>query len=56
MRISTTKPLFAWGCLDDSPSLHTVKEFLAVVPGDGKGVRTEKVSRTEKDGKGVRTI
>ena len=32
MRISTTKPLFAWGCLDDSPSLRTVKEFLAVVP------------------------
>ena len=32
MRISTTKPLFAWDCLEDSPSLRTVKQFLAAVP------------------------
>jgi hypothetical protein len=35
MRISSTKPLFAWECLDDSPSLGTLKEFLAAIP-DGK--------------------
>jgi hypothetical protein len=32
MRIDATKPLFAWECLDDSPSLATLKEFLATVP------------------------
>jgi len=32
MRITTTKPLFAWDCLEDSPSVRTVKEFLAAVP------------------------
>jgi hypothetical protein len=35
MRIDVTKPLFAWECLDDSPSLATLKEFLAAIP-DGK--------------------
>ena len=32
MRIAITKPLFAWDCLQDSPRLATVKEFLASVP------------------------
>lgn len=32
MRIDATKPLFAWECLDDSPSLSTLQEFLAAVP------------------------
>lgn len=32
MRIDTTKPLFAWECLDDSPSLATLREFLSSVP------------------------
>ena len=35
MRIHVTKPLFAWDCLQDSPSLRTVREFLEAVP-DGK--------------------
>jgi hypothetical protein len=35
MYIAMTKPLFAWDCLQDSPSLATVKELLASVP-DGK--------------------
>jgi hypothetical protein len=35
MRIDSTKPLFAWECLDDSPSLATVREFLTAIP-DGK--------------------
>lgn len=32
MRIAITKPLFAWDCLEDSPSLKTVKAFLEAVP------------------------
>jgi hypothetical protein len=32
MRIDATKPLFAWECLDDSPSLTTLKEFLETIP------------------------
>jgi hypothetical protein len=32
MRIASTKPLFAWDCLDDSPDLKTIKQFLQSVP------------------------
>jgi hypothetical protein len=32
MHIAITKPLFAWDCLEDSPSLATVKALLASVP------------------------
>jgi len=32
MRIAITKPLFAWDCLDDSPNLQTVRDFLAALP------------------------
>jgi hypothetical protein len=32
MRIASTKPLFAWDCLDDSPSLRTVRRFLESLP------------------------
>jgi hypothetical protein len=35
MRIAMTKALFAWDCLDDSPSLQTIRELLEVIP-DGK--------------------
>ena len=35
MRIAMTRPLFAWDCLDDSPSLHSIRQFLALLP-DGK--------------------
>lgn len=35
MRIELTKPLFAWDCLEDSPNLGTVREFLATIP-DGQ--------------------
>jgi hypothetical protein len=30
--VATAKPLFAWDCLQDSPSLRTVKQFLASIP------------------------
>jgi len=32
MRILMTQPLFAWEALEDSPSLATIREFLAAVP------------------------
>ncbi len=35
MIIHAAKPLFAWDCLEDSPSLQTVKDLLAALP-DGK--------------------
>lgn len=35
MRIAITKPLFAWDCLDDSPDLATIRDFLHALP-DGK--------------------
>ncbi|MBL7134883.1 MAG: transposase [Phycisphaerae bacterium] len=35
MRIHTTKPLFAWECLEDSPSLKTISDFLRTIP-DGR--------------------
>ncbi|MCK4626463.1 MAG: transposase [Phycisphaerae bacterium] len=32
MRIAATKPLFAWDCLEDSPTLKTIRQFLKSVP------------------------
>jgi len=32
MRIAVTKPLFAWGSLEDSPSLSTIQQLLASLP------------------------
>ena len=32
MRIAQSKPLFAWDCLEDSPSLATLRQLLAVIP------------------------
>jgi hypothetical protein len=32
MRIASTKPLFAWDCLDDSPSLQALRELIALIP------------------------
>ena len=31
MRITMTKPLFAWDCLDDSPTLKTIEHFIHTV-------------------------
>lgn len=32
MRINVTKPLFAWECLEDGPSVATLKQLLAAIP------------------------
>jgi hypothetical protein len=44
MIIHATKPLFAWDCLEDSPSLRTVKELLAALP-DGKLLKSLREAR-----------
>ena len=32
MYVAVTKPLFAWDCLQDSPSLGTIRQFLRSIP------------------------
>jgi hypothetical protein len=32
MYVASTKPLFAWDCLEDSPSLRTIRQFLDLIP------------------------
>jgi hypothetical protein len=32
MHIAQEKPLFAWDCLEDSPSLKTIRELLRTLP------------------------
>jgi len=32
MIIAETKPLFAWDCLEDSPALKTIREFIRSIP------------------------
>jgi hypothetical protein len=44
MRISITRPLFAWDCLEDSPSLRTVRDFLHALP-DAKLLKALRKSR-----------
>jgi hypothetical protein len=44
MIIHATKPLFAWECLEDSPSLQTIKELLAALP-DGKLLNSLRAAR-----------
>ena len=44
MIVFAAKPLFAWDCLEDSPSLHTIKELLTALP-DGKLLQSLRVAR-----------
>lgn len=44
MRIAQSKPLFAWDCLDDSPSLKTIRDLLAAIP-DGALLESLRSSR-----------
>ena len=44
MKIAVTKPLFAWDCLEDSPSLKTIRELLATIP-DAKLLEALRSSR-----------
>jgi Transposase DDE domain/Transposase domain (DUF772) len=44
MVIHAAKPLFAWDCLEDSPSLQTIKDLLAALP-DGKLLNSLRTAR-----------
>src|SRR6516164_3502954 len=44
MVIHAAKPLFAWDCLEDSPSLRTIKELFAALP-DGKLLNSLRFAR-----------
>jgi hypothetical protein len=44
MIIHAAKPLFAWDCLEDSPSLKTIKDLLAILP-DGKLLESLRAAR-----------
>jgi Transposase domain (DUF772) len=44
MIIHATKPLFAWDCLEDSPSLQTIEDLLATLP-DGKLLNSLRAAR-----------
>ena len=44
MIIHATKPLFAWDCLEDSPSLQTIRDLLAALP-DGKLLNSLRTAR-----------
>ena len=44
MIIHAARPLFAWDCLEDSPSLRTIKELLASLP-DGKLLNSLRTAR-----------
>ena len=44
MMIHHAKPLFAWDCLEDSPSLQTIKNLLAALP-DGKLLNSLRAAR-----------
>ena len=44
MIIHSAKPLFAWDCLEDSPSLQTIKDLLAALP-DAKLLHSLRTAR-----------
>jgi hypothetical protein len=44
MIIHAAKPLFAWDCLEDSPSLQTIRDLLAALP-DGKLLNSLRAAR-----------
>jgi hypothetical protein len=44
MIVHAASPLFAWDCLEDSPSLQTIRDLLAALP-DGKLLQSLRVAR-----------
>ena len=44
MCVHVTQPLFAWGALEDSPSLRTIKALLGALP-DGKLIESLEQAR-----------
>lgn len=44
MFVTATKPLFAWDCLEDSPSLKTIRRVLQTIP-DGELLESLRIAR-----------
>ena len=56
MRIQITKPLFAWDCLEDSPTLKTIQQLLEVIPDDALLVSLEQARGKGRDDYSLRTL
>jgi len=48
MRIHVSQPLFAWECLEDNPSLKTIRDFLTAIPD---GALLERLRRRRGKGR-----
>lgn len=56
MRIQVTKPLFAWDCLEDSPTLKTIKQLLDIIPDDKLLVSLEEARGKGRNDYSLRTL
>ena len=56
MRIEVTKPLFAWDCLEDSPTLKTIKQLLDVIPDDALRISLETARGKGRNDYSIRTL
>jgi hypothetical protein len=56
MRIQSTKPLFAWGCLEDGPTQKTIRQLLALIPDEALLISLEQARGKGRDDYPVRTL
>lgn len=56
MRIQVTKPLFAWDCLEDSPTLKTIKQLLDILPDENLLASLEEARGKGRNDYSLRTL
>jgi len=56
MKIQATKPLFAWDCLEDSPTLKTIKQLLEIIPDEKLLVSLEEARGKGRNDYSLRTL
>lgn len=56
MRIQATKPLFAWDCLEDSPTLKTIKQLLDIIPDEKLLVSLDEARGKGRNDYSLRTL
>ena len=56
MQIQATKPLFAWDCLEDSPTLKTIKQLLKIIPDEKLLVSLEEARGKGRNDYSLRTL
>ena len=56
MRIQSTKPLFAWDCLEDGPTNKTIRQLLEVIPDQALLLSLEQARGKGRDDYPVRTL